>query len=51
MLAEKLGRTVEEMRRTVTNAEWIGWAMYYARKAQARQLADLQAASRMGGAR
>lgn len=38
-LAEKLGCTVEEMRRRVSSAEWSNWAVYYGRHAQAKQLA------------
>lgn len=38
-LAERLGKTVEEMRSTMSNAEYVRWAMYYARKAQRMQLA------------
>jgi hypothetical protein len=38
-LAEKLGRTVAEMRRTVSAREYMQWSVYYGRKAQAQQLA------------
>lgn len=40
MLAERLGwRSVALMRRGMSNAEWLRWWVYYARKAQQRQLA------------
>jgi hypothetical protein len=39
-LAERLGwGSVERMRRGMSNAEWLTWSVYYARKAQRRQLA------------
>jgi hypothetical protein len=37
-LAERLGRSVAEMRRSVSAAEWRGWSVFYARKAQRREL-------------
>lgn len=42
MLAEKLGRTVRELRATLTQREFLEWGIYFARKAQARELAALQ---------
>ena len=40
MLAEKLGwRSVAEMRRGMSAAEWAEWAVYLARKGQRQQLA------------
>lgn len=42
-LAEKLGCTVGEMRRRVSAEEWRAWAVYYARRAQRRELAALRA--------
>lgn len=33
-LAEKLGRTVGELRRTITAEEFVRWSVYYGRKAQ-----------------
>lgn len=39
-LAEKLSMTVAEMRRRVSAAEWLDWSVYYARRAQQRQLAQ-----------
>lgn len=38
-LAEKLGRTVAEMRATVSNAEYVGWSVYFGRKAQRQEMA------------
>jgi hypothetical protein len=43
VLAEKLGMTVAEMRRRVSAAEWRGWNVYFARKAQRREIAAAQA--------
>lgn len=37
-LAEKLRCTVAELRRRISAAEYLEWAIYYARKAQDRQL-------------
>lgn len=37
-MAEKLARTVGELRASLTQEEWILWTRYYARKAQAAQL-------------
>lgn len=48
-LAERLGRTVAEMRRTVSNAEYVGWRMYYARKAQRAELEQRKAEARGAG--
>lgn len=39
-LAEKLHMTVAQMRRSMSAAEWHDWSVYYARKAQRRQLAQ-----------
>lgn len=47
-LAGKLGRTVAELRESLSNAEWVQWGVYYARKAQ-RQ--ELEAKKRGGGGR
>lgn len=41
-LAEKLGRFVAEVRR-MDNTEFVRWTRYYARKAQARELAEKMA--------
>ncbi len=38
-LAEKLGRTVQEMRLSVSNLEYLQWQVYYGRKAQREELA------------
>lgn len=49
-LAERLGRTVAELRRDMSNAEYVGWEMYYARKAQRAELERLKAESKgVGG--
>lgn len=43
-LTERLGwRSVAEMRRGMSMAEWRAWNVYYARKAQRRELAMEQA--------
>lgn len=42
-LAVKLGMTVGEMRRRMTQAEFVRWDVYYARIAQAAELERLQA--------
>lgn len=41
-LGEKLGRTVREVRE-MDNAEFVRWTRYFARKAQARELAEKMA--------
>lgn len=38
-LAQKLSRTVEELRQ-MSNQEFVGWGVYYARKAQREELAS-----------
>lgn len=40
-LAQKLGRTVAELRE-MSAREFLGWSVYYARKAQREELARLQ---------
>jgi hypothetical protein len=40
-LAEKLGRTVGEIRRMPAE-EWINWGVYFGRKAQQRELAAMR---------
>lgn len=43
-LVEKLGwRSVAEMRRGMSEAEWASWSMYYQRKAQRIELEQLKA--------
>ncbi len=37
-VAEQLGMTVAALRRDMTNDEFLRWAVYFARKAQRRQL-------------
>lgn len=41
-LAQKLGRTVAELRE-MDQAEFVGWCVYYGRRAQREQLATAQA--------
>jgi hypothetical protein len=43
MLAEKLARTVAELRASLSGAEWILWTRYYARRRQDEELAALKA--------
>lgn len=43
VLAEKLGMTVGELRRRMSQAEWLGWYVYLGRKAQRREMAQLMA--------
>lgn len=38
-LAEKLGMTVARLRTEIGNQEFVEWSIYYARKAQRRELA------------
>jgi hypothetical protein len=38
-LAQKLGMTVEAMRDNMSNAEFVRWGIYYARKAQRQEIA------------
>lgn len=38
-LAEKLGRTVAELRAGMSNLEFVRWSVYYGRKAQLLELA------------
>lgn len=42
-LAEKLGRTVGELRRVLSQDEYLHWAVYYSRKAQRRELQAIHA--------
>jgi hypothetical protein len=39
-LAQKLGRTVAELRESLSNMEFVQWSVYYARKAQREELAS-----------
>ena len=41
-LAEKLGRTVRELRGSLTQREFMEWSVYFGKKAQARELAARQ---------
>lgn len=38
-LAQSLAMTVDQMRQSVSNSEYVGWQVYYGRKAQREQLA------------
>lgn len=40
--------TVGQLRCTMTNHEYVGWQMYYARKAQRDELERLKAEARQG---
>jgi hypothetical protein len=42
-LAERMHRTVAEVRRTLSARERMQWSVYYGRKAQQQQLAALKA--------
>lgn len=44
MLAAKLSMTVAQLRRVMSNAEFVRWRIYYARAAQRRELAERAAA-------
>jgi hypothetical protein len=39
-LAERLGMTVERLRRTLSAHEFMQWTVYFGRKAQRQQLAS-----------
>lgn len=39
-LAEKLGMTVDRMRRTMSAHEFMQWGLYFGRKAQRQELAS-----------
>lgn len=38
-LADRLGRTVEELRESMTQDEFVRWMVYHGRKAQRQELA------------
>lgn len=42
-LADRLGLVVEEMRARMSNHEFVLWSRFHARRAQAKQLANMQA--------
>lgn len=42
-LAQKLGMTVAQMRRAMTDAEFARWSIYYQRLAQKQELERLKA--------
>lgn len=39
-VAEQLGMTVGELRARMSSEEFMGWAVYFGRKAQRRELAN-----------
>jgi hypothetical protein len=41
-LAEKLSMTVARVRQEMSGEEFMSWAMYYSRKAQRQELANLR---------
>lgn len=41
-LAQKLGRTVAELRASLSQAEFMQWGVFYARKAQREELANVR---------
>jgi hypothetical protein len=41
-LAEKLGKMVDEIR-SMQHIDWVRWTIYYGRKAQRQEMADLKA--------
>jgi hypothetical protein len=43
ILAEKLGMTVADLRRRMSQAEWLGWYVYLGRKAQRREMESVMA--------
>jgi hypothetical protein len=45
-LAEKLGKTVDELRGQLSGDEFTRWAVYFGRKEQRHQLAALKAKTR-----
>jgi hypothetical protein len=38
-VAQKLGRTRDELRATMSQSEYLDWCLFYARKAQREELA------------
>jgi hypothetical protein len=42
-LADRLSRTVGELRESVSAAEFVAWSVYYGRKAQRTELAHKMA--------
>jgi hypothetical protein len=45
-VAEKLGRTVGELRATMGNGEFVQWVIYYGRRNQDREIARHKAQQR-----
>lgn len=41
-LAVKLGKSVRELRASMSHAEFVRWSMYYARIGQERELQELK---------
>lgn len=46
-LADRLGRTVAELRESISQLEFMQWARHHAVKAQSRQIAEMAAAAKM----
>ncbi|MGH9891077.1 MAG: hypothetical protein ACREA0_03665 [bacterium] len=44
-LAEKLGRSVGELRESLSADEWMRWGVYYGRQAQQAELTALRGQS------
>lgn len=42
-LATKLGMTVSDLRRRMSQSEFLTWSMYYARQAQAQEIESKKA--------
>lgn len=47
-LADRLGMTVSRLRDEMSNAEFVAWCMYHARKAQRQELAMKKAQAKKG---
>jgi hypothetical protein len=45
-LAEQLHMIVADMRRKMSNSEFVHWMVYFGRKAQAQELANMKAQPR-----
>lgn len=41
-LADRLGRTVDELRQSISQDEFVRWMVYHGRKAQQRELAMMR---------
>ncbi len=45
-LADRLSMTVHNLRRTMSNEEFVSWAIFHGRKAQRQELATKMASNR-----